>query len=93
MAKEIPDTNTYMTTSIVAGTVGYIAPEYYQMMRFMVKCVIYSFGMILTVLVTGKFSSDDFFFQETDEISLVKWPSNVMRSANESIVLLTFEQW
>lgn len=83
LAKEIPDTNTHMTTSNVAGTAGYIAPEYNQMLRFTVKCDIYSFGVILAVLVTGKFPSDD-FFQETDEMSLVKWLRNVMSSANPS---------
>ncbi|KAL0417266.1 UNVERIFIED_CONTAM: Leucine-rich repeat receptor-like serine/threonine/tyrosine-protein kinase SOBIR1 [Sesamum latifolium] len=30
LAKAMPDANTHVTTSNVAGTVGYIAPEYYQ---------------------------------------------------------------
>lgn len=82
-AKEIPDANTHMTSSNVAGTYGYIAPEYHQTFKFTVKCDIYSFGVILAVIVTGRFPSDD-FFQETEELSLVKWLRNVMSSDNPS---------
>ena len=83
LAKEMPDANTHMTTSNVAGTAGYIAPEYHQILKFTAKCDIYSFGVILAVLVTGKFPSDN-FFQDTDEMSLVKWLRNVMSSENPS---------
>ncbi|KAL0341621.1 UNVERIFIED_CONTAM: Leucine-rich repeat receptor-like serine/threonine/tyrosine-protein kinase SOBIR1 [Sesamum calycinum] len=79
LAKAMPDANTHVTTSNVAGTVGYIAPEYYQTFKFTDKCDIYSFGVVLGVLVMGKLPSDD-FFQHTDELSLVKWMRNVMTS-------------
>ncbi|KAJ6792934.1 leucine-rich repeat receptor-like serine/threonine/tyrosine-protein kinase SOBIR1 [Iris pallida] len=85
MAKEVPDTNTHMTTSNVAGTVGYIAPEYHQTLKFTTKCDVYSFGVILAVLVTGRFPSDEFFFQETDEISLVRWLRGVTNSADPRV--------
>ncbi|XP_073118334.1 leucine-rich repeat receptor-like serine/threonine/tyrosine-protein kinase SOBIR1 [Elaeis guineensis] len=81
LAKEMPDTNTHITTSNLAGTVGYIAPEYHQTLKFTAKCDIYSFGVILAALVIGKTPSDD-FFQETHEMSLVKWVRNMMNSPN-----------
>ncbi|KAI3464170.1 hypothetical protein Pfo_020833 [Paulownia fortunei] len=79
LAKAVPDANTHVTTSNVAGTVGYIAPEYYQTFKFTDKCDMYSFGVVLGVLVIGKLPSDE-FFQHTDELSLVKWMRNVMIS-------------
>ncbi|KAI4343677.1 hypothetical protein L6164_010998 [Bauhinia variegata] len=79
LAKAMPDANTHVTTSNVAGTVGYIAPEYHQILKFTDKCDIYSFGVVLGILVIGKLPSDD-FFQHTEEMSLVKWMRNVMTS-------------
>ncbi|XP_038976305.1 leucine-rich repeat receptor-like serine/threonine/tyrosine-protein kinase SOBIR1 [Phoenix dactylifera] len=81
LAKEMPDANTHITTSNLAGTVGYIAPEYHQTLKFTAKCDIFSFGVILAVLVIGKLPSDD-FFQDTHEMSLVKWVRNMMNSLN-----------
>ncbi|XP_050377790.1 leucine-rich repeat receptor-like serine/threonine/tyrosine-protein kinase SOBIR1 [Argentina anserina] len=79
LAKAMPDYQTHITTSNVAGTVGYIAPEYHQTLKFTDKCDIYSFGVLLGVLVIGKLPSDD-FFQTTSEMSLVKWMKNVLTS-------------
>ncbi|XP_052174796.1 leucine-rich repeat receptor-like serine/threonine/tyrosine-protein kinase SOBIR1 [Diospyros lotus] len=80
-AKAVPDANTHVTTSNVAGTVGYIAPEYHSTLKFTDKCDIFSFGVVLGVLVIGKFPSDE-FFQSTEEMSLVKWMRNVMTSVD-----------
>ncbi|GAA0149961.1 hypothetical protein LIER_09007 [Lithospermum erythrorhizon] len=79
LAKAMPEAYTHVTTSNVAGTVGYIAPEYHQTLKFTDKCDIYSFGVLLGVLVIGKLPSDE-FFQHTSEMSLVKWMRNVMTS-------------
>jgi hypothetical protein len=81
LAKAMPDAQTHISTSKVAGTVGYIAPEYHQIFKFSDKCDIYSFGVMLGVLVMGKLPSDD-FFQHTDEMSLVKWMRNTIISEN-----------
>ncbi|KAL3655412.1 Leucine-rich repeat receptor-like serine threonine tyrosine-protein kinase sobir1 [Castilleja foliolosa] len=77
LAKAVPDANTHVSTSNVAGTVGYIAPEYYQTFKFTDKCDMYSFGVVLGVLVMGKLPSDD-FFQQTEEVGMVKWMRNLM---------------
>ncbi|KAF6176951.1 hypothetical protein GIB67_027751 [Kingdonia uniflora] len=86
LAKVIPDIDTHMTTSNVAGTVGYIAPEYYQTFKFTDKCDVYSFGVVLAVLVMGKLPSDE-FFQRTHEMSLVKWLRNVMTSESPKMAI------
>nr|DAD45569.1 TPA_asm: hypothetical protein HUJ06_003799 [Nelumbo nucifera] len=81
IAKAVTEMNTHVTTSNVAGTVGYIAPEYHQTLKFTNKCDIYNFGVILAVFVLGKLPSGD-FFQTIEEISLVKWHRNQINSEN-----------
>ncbi|KAL3529495.1 hypothetical protein ACH5RR_008817 [Cinchona calisaya] len=79
LAKAMPEAYTHVTSSNVVGTLGYIAPEYHQTLKFTDKCDIYSFGVLLASLVMGKLPSDG-FFQETDEMNLVHWMRNVMTS-------------
>eukprot|EP01018_Ginkgo_biloba_P025112 Gb_18261 [translate_table: standard] len=81
LAKAIPESVTHITSSNVAGTVGYIAPEYHQTLKFTDKCDVYSFGVVLAVLVTGKQPYDD-FFQTIPEASIPKWLRNVLGSGN-----------
>ncbi|KAE8657129.1 Leucine-rich repeat receptor-like serine/threonine/tyrosine-protein kinase SOBIR1 [Hibiscus syriacus] len=83
LAKAMPDAKTHVTTANLAGTVGYIDPEYHQTLKFTDKCEIYSFGITLGVLVIGKLPSDD-FFQQTDEVSPVKWMRNKLVLENPS---------
>ncbi|KAA8542199.1 hypothetical protein F0562_023351 [Nyssa sinensis] len=68
------------------GTLGYIAPEYHQTLKFTEKCDIYSFGVLLGVLVIGKLPSDD-FFQTTNEMNLVKWMRNMITSERPSTAI------
>lgn len=81
LAKEMSLENTHMTASNVAGTVGYIAPEYHRTCKFTDKCDIYSLGVILGSLVMGKLPGDQ-FFQETNEMSLILWMRNTITSEN-----------
>lgn len=81
LAKEMPDAHTHVTSSNVAGTLGYIAPEYHQTLKFTAKCDIYSFGVILAALAMGKQPTDE-FFQSTEEMSLVRWLRNMMQANN-----------
>ncbi|EER88257.1 hypothetical protein BDA96_10G148900 [Sorghum bicolor] len=84
LAKAMPDSHTHVTASNVAGTLGYIAPEYYQTVKFTAKCDVYSFGVILAVLATGKEPSDQFFTETEEVVGLVKWLRRVMESGEHA---------
>ncbi|TVU00239.1 hypothetical protein EJB05_54348, partial [Eragrostis curvula] len=84
LAKAMPDAHTHVTASNVAGTLGYIAPEYHQTLKFTAKCDVYSFGVILAVLVTGKEPAHPFFAQADDVVGLVRWLRRVMQEGNHA---------
>lgn len=79
LAKALPDAATHASSSNVAGTVGYIAPEYHQTLKFTTKCDVYSFGVVLAFLVTGKEPSHD-FFQEISQASVPIWLRSIVNT-------------
>ncbi|XP_010245580.1 PREDICTED: receptor-like protein kinase HSL1 [Nelumbo nucifera] len=60
--------------SVIAGSCGYIAPEYAYTLRVNEKSDIYSFGVVLLELVTGRLPVDP----EFGEKDLVKWVCTTM---------------
>lgn len=53
LARLIDPSKTHVTT-FIAGTKAYIAPEYQKSLRLTVKCDVYSYGIVLLELLTGK---------------------------------------
>ncbi|WJX20888.1 Leucine-rich repeat receptor-like serine threonine tyrosine-protein kinase [Trifolium repens] len=80
-AKAMPDAQTQITASIVAGTFGYFAPEYLERGQLSDKCDIYSFGVMLGYLVMGKPPLSEFFY--TKSVSLVEWMRDTIASKNQ----------
>lgn len=52
-AKLIPDGVSHMTTR-VKGTLGYLAPEYAMWGKVSESCDVYSFGILLLEIITGR---------------------------------------
>ena len=52
-AKLIPDGTTHLTTR-VKGTLGYLAPEYAMWGKVSESCDVYSFGILLLEIISGK---------------------------------------
>ncbi|GKV21961.1 hypothetical protein SLEP1_g31877 [Rubroshorea leprosula] len=70
LAKLFPDNVTHVSTR-VAGTVGYLAPEYALLGQLTKKADVYSFGVLLLEIISGKSSSKAAF--EEDMLLLVEW--------------------
>ncbi|KAG5246997.1 leucine-rich repeat receptor protein [Salix suchowensis] len=69
VAKVVDSTGKPKSMSVIAGSCGYIAPEYAYTLRVNEKSDIYSFGVVILELVTGKRPVDP----EYGEKDLVKW--------------------
>ncbi|CAL9116162.1 unnamed protein product [Musa textilis] len=69
--------------SVIAGSCGYIAPEYAYTLRVTEKSDIYSFGVVILELVTGKFPMDP----ELGEMDLAQWVCSTMEQKGvESVI-------
>ncbi|KAM7271995.1 hypothetical protein ACFE04_031209 [Oxalis oulophora] len=72
MARLISALDTHLSVSTLAGTPGYVPPEYYQSFRCTAKGDVYSFGVVLLELVTGKRPTDKEDFGDTNLVGWVK---------------------
>ncbi|EOY07241.1 Serine-threonine/tyrosine-protein kinase [Theobroma cacao] len=70
LAKLFPENVTHVSTR-VAGTVGYLAPEYALLGQLTKKADVYSFGVLVLELISGRSSSKAAFGVEL--MLLVEW--------------------
>lgn len=70
LAKLLEDEESHITT-IVAGTFGYLAPEYMQSGRATEKTDVYSFGVLLLEVLSGKRPTDASFIEKG--LNIVGW--------------------
>ncbi|TQE01381.1 hypothetical protein C1H46_012962 [Malus baccata] len=82
LAKIVQATADKDSTHVIAGTHGYIAPEYGYTYKVNEKSDVYSFGVVLMELVTGKRPIEPEFGENKD---IVSWVSSMLGS-RESIL-------
>lgn len=85
LARLISACETHVSTDI-AGTLGYIPPEYGQSRMSTTRGDVYSFGVILLELVTGK-EPTGAEFQEKEGANLVGWVFQKMKKQQADDVL------
>lgn len=69
LAKFLQDTGASECMSAIAGSYGYIAPEYAYTLKVDEKSDVYSFGVVLLELVTGRKPVGEF----GDGVDIVQW--------------------
>ncbi|KAG8045530.1 hypothetical protein GUJ93_ZPchr0008g12234 [Zizania palustris] len=73
--------NDSHVTTVVAGTFGYLAPEYFETGRATTKGDVYSYGVVLLELLTGKRPTDETFLENGTR--LVTWVKETMEEKRE----------
>ncbi|KAJ7945313.1 Receptor kinase [Quillaja saponaria] len=72
MARLMSAMDTHLSVSTLAGTPGYVPPEYYDSFRCSTKGDVYSYGVVLLELLTGKRPTDSADFGDTNLVGWVK---------------------
>ncbi|XWS76661.1 hypothetical protein CRYUN_Cryun01aG0196500 [Craigia yunnanensis] len=77
LAKQAPEGGTSHLSTRVMGTFGYVAPEYAMTGHLLVKSDVYSYGVVLLELLTGRTPVD--MSQPSGQENLVTWARPILR--------------
>ncbi|XP_044495500.1 probable LRR receptor-like serine/threonine-protein kinase At1g56130 isoform X2 [Mangifera indica] len=84
LAKLYDDKKTHISTR-VAGTIGYLAPEYAMRGHLTEKADVFSFGVVALEIISGRANSDNSL--DTEKIYLLEWAWNLHEN-NRSLGLV-----
>lgn len=77
LAKQAPEGRTNYLSTRVMGTFGYVAPEYAMTGHLLVKSDVYSYGVVLLELLSGKKPVE--MSQPSGQENLVTWSRPILR--------------
>lgn len=80
LAAIVPLKATHATTDCLAGTIGFIAPEYHQTMRYSQKSDVFSYGVVIAQLVTARAPTDQFIVENGGSIG--QWLQRCLQTSN-----------
>ncbi|KAL3637731.1 hypothetical protein CASFOL_018179 [Castilleja foliolosa] len=82
LAKFLQDSGTSECMSAIAGSYGYIAPEYAYTLKVDEKSDVYSFGVVLLELVTGRKPVGEF----GDGVDIVQWVRKITNGLKDEVL-------
>ncbi|XP_057530785.1 leucine-rich repeat receptor-like serine/threonine-protein kinase BAM1 [Amaranthus tricolor] len=82
LAKFLQDSGTSECMSAIAGSYGYIAPEYAYTLKVDEKSDVYSFGVVLLELITGRKPVGEF----GDGVDIVQWVKKLTDGNKEGVL-------
>ncbi|KAI3856434.1 hypothetical protein MKW98_008886 [Papaver atlanticum] len=94
LAKFLQDTGTSECMSAIAGSYGYIAPEYAYTLKVDEKSDVYSFGVVLLELITGRRPVGDFGNGEEENglVDIVQWTKMITDWNKENVTEILDER-
>ncbi|XP_059623898.1 probable serine/threonine-protein kinase At1g01540 [Cornus florida] len=84
LAKLLGSETSYITTRVM-GTFGYVAPEYASTGMLNERSDVYSFGILIMEIISGRNPVD--YGQPTEEVKLVEWLKKMVANRNPEGVL------
>ncbi|XP_060967326.1 probable LRR receptor-like serine/threonine-protein kinase At1g56140, partial [Cannabis sativa] len=81
LAKLYEDQKTHISTAGVAGTIGYLAPEYAMLGHLTEKTDVFAFGVVALEILTGRTNSDPDLGEE--KAYLLEWAWNLHEEGRE----------
>lgn len=84
LAKLLGSERSYVTTRVM-GTFGYVAPEYASTGMLNERSDVYSFGILIMEVITGRNPVD--YSRPPGEVNLVDWLKNMVSNRNSEGVL------
>ncbi|XVF14871.1 hypothetical protein REPUB_Repub09cG0098200 [Reevesia pubescens] len=85
LASLVSSSASHMTCTDVAGTFGYLAPEYFMHGKMSDKIDVYAFGIVLLELLSGRKPIDN--DSPKGQESLVMWAKPILKDSNISQLL------
>lgn len=82
MARLMNALDTHLSVSTLAGTPGYVPPEYYQSFRCTTKGDVYSYGVILLELLSGRRPIDPVEFGDNNLVGWMKHNVKLKRASD-----------
>ncbi|XP_039166685.1 cysteine-rich receptor-like protein kinase 25 [Eucalyptus grandis] len=86
MAKIFGAEQTQGRTNRIVGTYGYMSPEYAMYGQFSVKSDVFSFGVLMLEIITGK--KNKYSYISDDDAGLLDYNDKEARPAMDTIVLM-----